>query len=63
MVVLDDRIEQRLEESVSLSIRCINSTARIQIRNTGLDDIQQSGSQFGTLILELVNNFFAQVPR
>jgi len=61
VVFLDDGIEERLEQSVRFSIRSIDTDTRIEVGNSGLDDIQQSSSKLGLLVLELINNFFGQV--
>lgn len=61
VVILDQRVEQGLEESVGLGIWSVDTDSGVQVGNTGLDDVQKGGSELGALVLELVNNFLGEV--
>ena len=61
VVFLNDGIKEGLEEGVCFSIGSINTNTRIKIGDTGLNDIQESCTKFGLLILELIDNFLAQM--
>lgn len=41
--------------------RSKDTYARVQIGNTGLDYVQQSCPEFGSLVLELLDNVLGQV--
>ncbi|GMR30158.1 hypothetical protein PMAYCL1PPCAC_00353, partial [Pristionchus mayeri] len=61
VVYLDQGVEEGLEEGVGLGVRRVDSDSRVEVGDSGLDDVQEGGSQLGLLVLELVHHRLGEV--
>lgn len=61
VVVLDDRIEEVREHGVGVSVRSVDAAPGVVVLETGLNAVEERGTEGGLLILESVEDLLGQV--